>query len=163
MTDAARIRLLVLDVDGVLTDGRLYYGPDGEVMKSFFTRDGYGLKRVMRAGIHVAVISGRPSAATATRLAELGVERVVLDCDDKRPVLEGMQRDLGVDRTATAVVGDDTLDLGMMACAALKIAVADAHHEVKAAADWVTTLPGGRGAVREVCDALLDASRSEAR
>ena len=152
----AGIRLLVLDVDGVLTDGRLYYGDQGEIMKSFHVRDGFGMRQVMRAGIEVAVISGRPSGAAAKRLGELGVRHVILDCEDKRPALEALQASLGIDARATAVVGDDVPDLGMMDAAGLRIAVGDAHPEVARRADWVTTAPGGYGAVREVCDALVD-------
>ncbi len=151
----ATIRLLVLDVDGVLTDGRLWYGPDGEALKAFHARDGYGLRRALEAGLEIAVISGRPSAAAACRLRELGVRHVVLDCDAKRAALEALQRELGIDPAHTAVVGDDTLDLGMMALAGLKVAVADAHPDLKREVDWVTTAAGGRGAVREVCDALV--------
>lgn len=157
MTPNAAIRLLVLDVDGVLTDGRLYYGPAGEVMKAFHVRDGLGLRQALEAGIEIAVISGRPSPATATRLAELGVRHVFLDCRDKLPVLHKLQQSLDIGQDATAVVGDDIPDIEMMQGAALKIAVADAHPDVQRLADWVTSAPGGRGAVREVCDALLHA------
>lgn len=150
------IRLLVLDVDGVLTDGKLYYGADGEMLKAFHVRDGLGIRLALEAGIEVAVISGRASPATATRLRELGVRHVTLACADKRPVLEALQRQLGVDRAATAVIGDDTPDLPMMSAAGLKIAVADAHADLKRQADWITSAKGGRGAVREVCDALLE-------
>jgi 3-deoxy-D-manno-octulosonate 8-phosphate phosphatase (KDO 8-P phosphatase) len=149
------IRLLVLDVDGVLTDGRLYYGPDGEAMKAFHVRDGFGLRQALAAGIEVAVISGRPSPATAVRLAELGIRYVHLDCQDKLTVLQALQRKLGIEPAATAVVGDDVPDLAMMQAAMLKIAVADAHPDVARVADWITTARGGRGAVREVCDALV--------
>ena len=156
-TATAGIRLLVLDVDGVLTDGRIYYGAEGEIMKSFHTRDGYGIRRALNAGIEVAVISGRPSKAAAIRLSELGVQHVILACKDKQPVLEALQTQLGIDKAGTAVVGDDSPDLGMMAAAGLKVAVADAHADVIQQADWVTTARGGCGAVREVCDALVTA------
>lgn len=151
------IRLLVLDVDGVLTDGRVYYGADGEVMKAFHVRDGFGLRRAMGAGIEVAVISGRPSAGAAIRFKELGIKHVYLDCSDKLPVLRQLQKTLGIDADATAVVGDDVPDMEMMQAAAIKVAVADAHPDIRRVADWVTTARGGFGAVREVCDALIDA------
>jgi 3-deoxy-D-manno-octulosonate 8-phosphate phosphatase (KDO 8-P phosphatase) len=152
---ASTIRLLVLDVDGVLTDGKLYYGPDGEALKAFHVRDGLGIRMAMKAGIEVAVISGRASPATATRLRELGVRHVTLACPDKLPVLQELQRSLGIPADATAVVGDDVPDLEMMGGAGLKVAVGDAHADIKRAADWITSAKGGRGAVREVCDALL--------
>lgn len=149
------IRLLVLDVDGVLTDGRVYYGRGGEVAKAFHVRDGYGLRRALAAGIEVAVISGRPSEGAQHRLDELGVRHVFLDCRDKPAALAGLQQSLSIPAAATAVVGDDVPDLAMMALAGLKIAVADAHVSVRRDADFITSLPGGAGAVREVCDALL--------
>ena len=155
------IRLLVLDVDGVLTDGKLYYGAGGEVAKSFHVRDGYGLRRALDAGLHIAVISGRPSEGAARRLSELGIEHVFLDCRAKRETLTRLQAQLDISSDATAVMGDDIPDLEMMGLAGLKIAVADAHPEVLRQADFITSLAGGAGAVREVCDALLaDSSRS---
>ena len=149
------IALLVLDVDGVLTDGRLYYSESGEEIKTFHTRDGYGIRQALAAGITIAAISGRKSAATARRLTELGVEHFELGCKDKLPAIQALQRELGIDESATAVMGDDAPDLDMMQAAGLKIAVADAHVSVKRAADWITSAKGGRGAVREVCDALI--------
>lgn len=154
---AAATRLLVLDVDGVLTDGRLYYDADGRETKSFHVRDGLGLQQVMAAGITVAVISGRASAAAAARLAELRVPHVYLGRNDKAVVLEALLQQLGVPAEATACVGDDVTDLPIMTRAGLGIAVADAHPRVRAAAHWCTTTAGGLGAVREVCDLLLAA------
>ncbi|MBL8202221.1 MAG: HAD hydrolase family protein [Chromatiales bacterium] len=155
---AARIRLLVLDVDGVLTDGRLLYDAGGRESKSFHVRDGYGLQQVMAAGVTVAVISGRHSAAAAARLAELRVPHVFLGRNDKREVFDQLLAELGVPPGQVACVGDDVTDLGIMSLAGLGITVADAHPDVLRAADWVTAAGGGRGAVREVCD-LLVASR----
>jgi 3-deoxy-D-manno-octulosonate 8-phosphate phosphatase (KDO 8-P phosphatase) len=153
-TRSAAIRLLVLDVDGVLTDGTILLG-SGEELKSFHVRDGLGLQRLMSAGIEVAVISGRRSAAVARRMTELGVHHVFQGVDDKLAVLERLQGTLGLDAGKIAVVGDDLPDLPPMRAAGLAIAVADAHADVKAAAHWVTEAPGGRGAVREVSDRLL--------
>ncbi len=155
MLNQSGIRLLVLDVDGVLTDGRLYYGTGGEVAKSFHVRDGYGMRRAMDAGLHIAIISGRPSQGAQHRFDELGVQHVFLACREKRQTLQALQRQLDVTVAQTAVMGDDRPDLEMMALAGLKIAVADAHADVARAADFMTTLRGGEGAVREVCDALL--------
>ena len=159
VTRAAGIRLLVLDVDGVLTDGRLHYDADGREAKSFHVRDGYGMKQVMRAGIAIAVISGRNSAATAARMAELGVPHVLLGHEDKATVFRQLLGRLGIQPGDTACVGDDLPDLPLIEMAGLGIAVADAHPPVRAAARWVTAQPGGHGAVREVCD-LLTAARA---
>lgn len=156
---AARIQLLVLDVDGVLTDGRLYYDAQGREQKVFHVRDGYGIKRVREAGIDVAVISGRSSLATETRLAELNITHVTLGCDDKKSAIRELTKTLGHGRGAVACVGDDVPDIPMLEEAGLAIAVADACSEVAAMADWQTTRPGGHGAVREVCDRLIAARR----
>ncbi|MEM6639164.1 MAG: HAD-IIIA family hydrolase [Pseudomonadota bacterium] len=149
------IRLLVLDVDGVLTDGKLYYGPSGEVAKSFHVQDGYGLRKLMHAGIQVAIISGRPSDGAAIRFRELEIEHVFLACKAKRDTLTSLQSKLGITPEQTAVIGDDLPDLEMMACAGLSIAVANAHPTVRARVDVITRHNGGEGAVREVCDAIL--------
>ena len=151
------IRLLVLDVDGVLTDGRLWFGPDGELMKAFHVRDGVGIKAVLGAGIEVAIISGRRSLAVERRAAELGIRHVRQGCENKAQALRDLLGELDVSAAATACVVDDTPDLPMMVLVALPVAVADAHPDVIAAARKVTTQPGGAGAVREVCDMLIDA------
>ena len=156
-TVAAGIRLLVLDVDGVLTDGRLHYDSDGRETKSFHVRDGYGIQQVLAAGLLVAVISGRRSAAAAARLAELRVPHVFLGRNDKRVVLQQLVAELGIPLPNVACVGDDVTDLEIMTVAGLGITVADSHPDVRRAADWVTGAAGGRGAVREVCDYLLAA------
>ena len=156
---AARVRLLVLDVDGVLTDGRLYIGPSGEEFKAFHVRDGAGIVALRRAGVAVAIISGRSSAAVEYRAAELGIEHVHQGVADKGRALERLLAELGLDRSAAACVGDDTPDLPLLEAAGFAVAVADAHPAARAAAHWVTSLPGGRGAVREVCDLLLQARR----
>ncbi len=149
------IRLLVLDVDGVLTDGRLWYGADGEVLKGFHVRDGFGIKALLATGIEVAIISGRDSPAVARRAADLGIRHVVQGCDDKGRAFDALCASLRVESAAVACMGDDTPDLPMLTRAGLAIAVADAHADVRAVANRVTTLPGGHGAVREVCDWLL--------
>jgi 3-deoxy-D-manno-octulosonate 8-phosphate phosphatase (KDO 8-P phosphatase) len=154
---AAGIRLLVLDVDGVLTDGRLHYDSDGRETKSFHVRDGYGIQQVLAAGLLVAVISGRRSAAAAARLAELRVPHVYLGRNDKREVLQTLVAELGIPLPNVACMGDDVTDLEIMQLAGLGITVADSHPDVRRAADWITDAAGGRGAVREVCDYLLAA------
>ena len=154
---ARRIRLLALDVDGVLTDGRLYLSPAGEELKVFHVRDGSGLVAVQRAGITVAIISGRDSAAVSRRAAELGIRHVRQGVADKGAELDRLLADLAIEPAETACVGDDTPDLPMLRRAGLAIAVADAHPALVEAAHWTTAAPGGRGAVREVCDLLLSA------
>jgi 3-deoxy-D-manno-octulosonate 8-phosphate phosphatase (KDO 8-P phosphatase) len=158
---AARTRLLVLDVDGVLTDGLLHYGAAGEQAKSFHVRDGAGIKAVLRAGINVAVISGRDSPATAIRMRELGVQYVLQNCADKLAALHRLLSETGNDAAHTACIGDDIADVPVMKEVALPLAVADAHPSACNAARWVTRLPGGFGAVREVCDLLLRARGRE--
>lgn len=154
---AARIRLLVLDVDGVLTDGQLHFDATGQEIKSFHVRDGAGIKAVQRAGIQVAVISGRSSPATTTRMRELGIEQVLQGHEDKLAALREILAKTGIDSAVTACIGDDVADVAVMKIVALPIAVADAHSSACDAARWVTRLPGGFGAVREVCDLLLHA------
>jgi 3-deoxy-D-manno-octulosonate 8-phosphate phosphatase (KDO 8-P phosphatase) len=157
---ARRIRLLVLDVDGVLTDGRLYLSPTGEELKVFHVRDGSGLVAVQRAGITVAIISGRDSAAVSRRAAELGIRHVRQGVVDKGAELDRLLSELGVEPGETACVGDDTPDLPMLRRVGLAVGVADAHPALLEAAHWITRAPGGRGAVREVCDLLLNARAS---
>ena len=149
------IRLLVLDVDGVLTDGRLYFGPRGEALKVFDVRDGYGLNAVRHAGIRVAVISGRRSQAVRARCRELRVQHVHQGVSDKLAVFERLRARLKLSTAACACVGDDLPDVPLMKAVGLSFAVADAHPQARRAADRVTRRRGGRGAVREVCDLLL--------
>jgi 3-deoxy-D-manno-octulosonate 8-phosphate phosphatase (KDO 8-P phosphatase) len=157
---ARRIRLLVLDVDGVLTDGRLYLAAAGEELKVFHVRDGSGLVAIQRAGVTVAIISGRDSAAVTRRAGELGIHHVRQGVGDKGAELDRLLAELGVPAEETACVGDDTPDAPMLRRAGLAIGVADAHPALLAAAHWVTKSNGGHGAVREVCDLLLSARSS---
>jgi 3-deoxy-D-manno-octulosonate 8-phosphate phosphatase (KDO 8-P phosphatase) len=154
---ARQVRLLVLDVDGVMTDGRLFLSASGEDFKVFHVRDGAGLVAVQRAGIAVAIISGRSSAAVAHRAEELGIGHVHQGIADKGAELERLQAELAIATVETACVGDDTPDVPLLQRAGLAIGVADAHPALLAAAHWVTPSAGGRGAVREVCDLLLSA------
>lgn len=158
--DLARIRLVILDVDGVLTDGRLYFGADGEALKAFHVRDGHGLKLLRAAGIQLAVISGRTSKAVTARCRELGIEHLEQGCEDKRTALHRILEKLNIKTSETLCIVDDTTDLPLMLSVGYAVAVADAHPEVRAAAARITQLPGGLGAVREVCDWLL-AEREE--
>ena len=156
---AGAIRLLALDADGVLTDGRIWIADASgrEWAAGFSVRDGYGIRAAMRAGIEFAVISGRDSYGLRLRLSELGIRRTALRCRDKQAALGELLDELALRPDQAAFVGDDVVDLPAMRLAGLAVAVADAHAEVLAAADWVTSLPGGHGAVREVCDFLLAA------
>jgi 3-deoxy-D-manno-octulosonate 8-phosphate phosphatase (KDO 8-P phosphatase) len=153
----AKIELVVLDVDGVLTDGRLYFSAAGESLKVFHVRDGHGIKLLMGSGVEVAAISGRRSAAVTARLRELKVRHVVQGCTDKVAALQALAHRLGVSPLACACIVDDTPDLPLMAAVGLAAAVADAHPLVLSAAHWVSDSPGGRGAVREFADAILRA------
>jgi 3-deoxy-D-manno-octulosonate 8-phosphate phosphatase (KDO 8-P phosphatase) len=159
---AARVRVLVLDVDGVLTDGRLYYGARGEALKVFHVRDGLGLKLLAAAGVTVAVISGRRSGMTGRRCRELGVRHVLQGVDDKLTAFHRLRGRLKVPPAACACVGDDLPDVPLMREVGLSFAVADAHPQARNAAHVITHLPGGEGAVREVCDYLLEARRHAA-
>jgi 3-deoxy-D-manno-octulosonate 8-phosphate phosphatase (KDO 8-P phosphatase) len=154
-TPLSSIQLLILDVDGVLTDGRLYFGAKGEALKVFHVRDGHGIKLLMAAGVQVAAFSGRRSAATTARLRELRVPTVVQGCADKLAAFTKLTKRLKVDPLNCACIVDDTPDLPLMSAVGLAAAVADAHPVVLSAAHWIARSPGGLGAVRELCDALL--------
>ena len=155
---AQGIRVVFFDVDGVLTDGGLHYTEAGETIKRFNTLDGQGLKLLQRAGLVVAVITGRDSQPLRTRLQALGVTQVAYGTEDKRPAAEHMLQSLGLDWQQAAAMGDDWPDLPVMRRAALSCAPANAHAEVKAVAHHVTQSAGGHGAAREMCDLLLVAS-----
>jgi 3-deoxy-D-manno-octulosonate 8-phosphate phosphatase (KDO 8-P phosphatase) len=154
---AADIALVIFDVDGVFTDGRLFFGPDGESIKVFHVRDGYGVKRLAAAGVTVAIISGRSSTAVARRMAELGIEHVFQGDHDKVPLYERLIGQLGVPPDAVAYMGDDLPDLPVMQRVGLPAAPANADPAVLAASRWTATRGGGEGAVREFCDFLLAA------
>jgi 3-deoxy-D-manno-octulosonate 8-phosphate phosphatase (KDO 8-P phosphatase) len=158
-TPLAGIRLLVLDVDGVLTDGRLYFGSEGEALKIFHVRDGHGLKLLQASGLQLAVVSGRRATAVAVRMRELGIATVHQGVADKVATVNAIATAAGIPLSAVACITDDTTDLPLMAAVGLAVAVADAHPAVLAAAHHITTLPGGQGAVRQLCDALLEVRR----
>ena len=155
----SRVRLFAMDVDGVLTDGRILVSSDGTESKFFSILDGLGLNLVQRAGIAVALISGRPSAATATRAHELGIPHVIQGRTDKAVALQELARKLGLGPEACAYMGDDVIDVPALAWAGVGIAPPGAMPVAIAAADLVTQREAGHGAVREVCD-LLVASRT---
>lgn len=154
---AARLKLLILDVDGVLTDGRLFFDNQGLEYKCFHARDGHGIKLLRQTGVEVAVISGRKSNSVALRMQSLGIEHVYQGYENKIAAFEDLMQKLGVDPDQVAHVGDDVLDLPIMTRVGLAIAVDDANFAVKQRSHWCTTLPGGQGAVREVCDLIMQA------
>jgi 3-deoxy-D-manno-octulosonate 8-phosphate phosphatase (KDO 8-P phosphatase) len=159
----ARIRLLVLDVDGTLTDGRLYYSKDGEALKAFDVRDGHGLRLLaICGGVKLAVLTGRRADLIRVRCQELGIARVVERSRAKHEALAQLCEELGVPLSRTAFIGDDLNDLGALALAGLQACPADAASEVRsqveAAGGFVAAAGGGRGAVRELCEALLGAT-----
>lgn len=157
---AAQVRCLFLDIDGVLTDGHLYIGPNFEETKTNYVRDGYGIRQWIKAGGQVAVISGRPSESMRQRLTFLGVQHVVLDTEDKLPAYRAIRDSLALPDHACAHVGDDLPDLPLFEHVGLACAPADAHDSALASAHFISRYPGGRGAVREVID-LLMAARDE--
>ena len=156
--DYSRIELLVLDVDGVLTDGRIVLTPAGEEIKAFHVRDGAGMKYFKRAGGRLAIITGRGSPAVEARAAELDVDAVRLNAKIKLPAYEEVLAELGMSEQQTAVVGDDLTDLPLLRRCALPVAVGDAAAEVREAAAHVTRASGGAGAVREVVELILKRS-----
>ena len=152
---AANIKLALFDVDGVLTDGKLHYGPEGEQIKVFHALDGHGLKMLQSAGIDVGVISARKSVALQTRLNDLNVKHCYLGINDKLSVFQSLLKDLGLNGNDCSFAGDDVIDLPVMNECCLKFSVENGHFIVKDIADWVAPLTGGQGAVRAICDVLL--------
>jgi 3-deoxy-D-manno-octulosonate 8-phosphate phosphatase (KDO 8-P phosphatase) len=154
---ARAVRLAVFDVDGVMTDGTLYIGPQGEAFKAFNILDGHGVKMLQAAGVATAIISGRTSEAVTRRAAELDIAHVVQGSSDKVAALERLRASLGLESAACAFVGDDLPDLEAMRLCGFAVAVSNACEAVKSAAHYVTRAHGGRGAVREFCDLVLSA------
>jgi 3-deoxy-D-manno-octulosonate 8-phosphate phosphatase (KDO 8-P phosphatase) len=154
---ARAVRLAIFDVDGVLTDGTLFIGPQGEIAKPFNILDGHGVKMLQHAGIATAIISGRSSEAVAWRARELAIAHVVQGCADKVADFERLRAALGIDAQACSFMGDDLPDLAVMQRCGFAVAVANAVDAVKDAAHYVTRASGGRGAVREFCDFVLRA------
>lgn len=158
---AANIRMLVLDVDGVLTDGKLYFDHAGNEMKAFNTRDGLGMKALQRCGIEVAVITGRKSAAVAQRMAQLDIQHVYQGREDKLNAFLHLLEITGLDAQQVCFAGDDWIDLPVLLRAGLAVSVADAEDRVKEQVHWITSRNGGDGAVREICNLILAAQNKE--
>lgn len=159
MVDLTEIKLLVLDVDGVLTDGTLIINADGSESKFFHTLDGHGIRMWRRAGLEVAIISGRESEPTRRRAAQLEIEHVFQDCHFKLPVIKELLGQINLPPEKVAYVGDDLMDLPVIRYVGFGVAVADAVDEVKQHADYVTTKPGGKGAVRETIEHILKGTK----
>ncbi len=153
----ADVRMLVLDCDGVLTDGGLLYTPDGEVMQRFSIYDGHGVKCLLAAGVEVAILTGRTSAALARRAENLGVKRVVQGAGDKAKALRELAGGAGLDLCHVGFVGDELLDIGAMRLAGWSAAPASARPEVRAEAAYTCECRGGDGAVREIAEVILRA------
>jgi len=158
LLQAQGIRVVFFDVDGVLTDGGLFFTETGETLKRFSTLDGHGLKMLQKAGITPAVITGRDSPPLRTRMKALGIEHAIYSTEDKAPAAQRILDRLGLSWTQAAAMGDDWPDLAVMQQVAFACAPANAHVEVKAIAHHVTQRKGGHGAARELCDLLLTAS-----
>lgn len=154
---AAQVRLVIFDVDGVLTDGSLFLDDNGVEYKAFHSRDGHGMKMLQFTGVDIAVITGRTSQVVVHRMENLGIRHVYQGQLDKLPAFEAITRELAVAPEAVAYVGDDVVDLPVMQRVGLAVAVADAHPVVKRHAHWTTEATGGRGAAREVCELLMQA------
>lgn len=154
---AGKIKLVIFDVDGVLTDGKLYFDQDGVEYKAFNSQDGLGINLLRKMGVEVAVISGRSSKSVSLRMASLGIDKVFQGQHDKVAAFETLCRELGLAPEQVAHVGDDLLDLPLLRRVGLAVAVADANPSILPYADWRTQRHGGCGAAREVCDLILDA------
>lgn len=157
LAKAARIKLVIFDVDGVLTDGSLFVGDDGQEYKAFNSRDGHGIKMLMKHGVDVAIITGRTSKVVEHRVANLGIVHVYQGAHNKRTCFNELVSKVGIDPQDIAYVGDDVVDLPVMTQVGFAIAVQDAHPFVKQHAHWQTPNSGGRGAARDVCELLLEA------
>ncbi len=160
---AQEIRLVIFDVDGVLTDGGLYFSETGESLKQFSVLDGQGFKLLQRAGITIAIITGRDSAALRARMKALKIQHAVYGTEDKLPAAEHLLKGFGLSWQQVAVMGDDWPDLPLLARARLACAPANAHTENKALVHLVTQARGGQGAARELCDVILAAQGHYAR
>lgn len=154
---ARKIRLLMLDVDGVMTDGRIIFNDEGREIKAFDVRDGHGIKMIQRAGIEVAIVTGRESTVVDRRAAELGIRWVRQKAFDKARVYREISDSLEIHDDEVCFLGDDVVDIPVLRKVGLPVVVADAHEEAKRWAAYVTLSPGGRGAVREVCELILQA------
>jgi 3-deoxy-D-manno-octulosonate 8-phosphate phosphatase (KDO 8-P phosphatase) len=149
------IKILILDVDGVLTDGRIFIDDSGNELKGFNVRDGHGIKLVIRGGIEVIFLTGRKSRVVEHRARDLGVEEVYQKALNKKEVLDQILKEKKVSAVTVAYIGDDIVDIPVLKKAGFSVAVADAHEDVKKIVDYITRMKGGEGAVREICEIIL--------
>ncbi|MFZ1539154.1 MAG: 3-deoxy-manno-octulosonate-8-phosphatase KdsC [Chromatiaceae bacterium] len=154
---ASRIKLAIFDVDGVLTDGSLFIGDDGQEYKAFNSRDGHGMVMLRQTGVTLAIITGRSSEVVRIRMASLGINHLYQGILDKLAAYEELKNSLGLADEAIAYVGDDVVDLPVLRRAGLAVAVADAHPLVQRHVHWQTRSPGGRGAARDLCELIMEA------
>jgi 3-deoxy-D-manno-octulosonate 8-phosphate phosphatase (KDO 8-P phosphatase) len=154
---AARIKLVIFDVDGVLTDGSLFIGDDGQEYKAFNSKDGHGMRMLQDSGVDIAIITGRISNVVEHRVKELGIKYVYQGKRQKLPAYEELLQSVNLDHDQIAYVGDDVVDLPVMSKVGLAICVQDAHPYVKRHSHWITDRAGGRGAARDVCELILEA------
>ncbi|MGM0593132.1 MAG: 3-deoxy-manno-octulosonate-8-phosphatase KdsC [Pseudomonadota bacterium] len=157
MQRAVGIELVIFDVDGVLTDGSLFLGDDGQEYKAFNSRDGHGMKMLQASGVAIGIITGRTSKVVEHRMESLGIKHVYQGQADKLPAFEGLLQKLSLSPEQVAYVGDDVVDLPILIRAGLAIAVQDAHTLVKQHSHWTTPSPGGRAAARDVCEMIMQA------
>lgn len=160
LAKAKKIKLLVCDVDGVFSDGRIYLGNDGEELKAFHTKDGFGIKALGNSGVSVAIITGRRSAIVTKRMTALNVKHIIQGQEDKLPALLTLAKELAINIDEIAYIGDDMPDLPCIIQVGLGIAVQDAHPMVISKADYTTYTRGGFGAVREICDLIMQSQGS---
>jgi 3-deoxy-D-manno-octulosonate 8-phosphate phosphatase (KDO 8-P phosphatase) len=154
---AARVKLMIFDVDGILTDGSLHFGPDGEALKTFNVLDGHGIKLLQQSGVATAIISARQSPIVVRRATDLGITHLQQGVHDKRAAFEQLLAECGATYEACGFIGDDVIDLPILLRAGFAASVPNGHPEVRQRVHYVTEAPGGRGAVREICDLILRA------
>lgn len=156
---AAKVRLMAFDIDGVMTDGRLYFTASGEEMKAFHSRDGLGVKLLQSVGIEIAIVTGRTARVVDLRAQNLGITLVKQGVDDKLAAMRDLAQERGLDLSQMGYMGDDIVDLAVLRACGFSASVPDGHPTVRAAVDYVSTVPAGAGAVREVCEFILRAQR----
>lgn len=157
MTRAARIKLMIFDVDGILTDGSLHFGPDGEVIKTFNVLDGHGIKMLQQSGVAAAIISARQSPIVLKRANDLGIRHVQQGIHDKRSAFELLLKETSFPAELCGFIGDDVIDLPILMRVGFAASVPNGHAEVRSRVHYVTQASGGRGAAREICDLVLRA------
>ncbi|MDQ7968601.1 MAG: HAD family hydrolase [Oxalicibacterium faecigallinarum] len=160
MRRAQRIRLMIFDVDGILTDGSLHFSPDGEVMKTFNVLDGHGIKLLQQSGVATAIISARQSPIVLKRATDLGVQHVFQGAHDKRAIFESLLNKTGMQAEDCGFVGDDVIDLPILLRVGFAASVPNGHAEVQSRVHYITSAHGGRGAARELCDLILRAQNN---